>query len=183
MQTSNSTPYGYIYKITNSINGKCYIGQTTNSTEFRWKKYKRFDCAEQPKIYHALKKYGQETFTYETLDVATNQEELNFLEEIYMLCFDSRENGYNIKEGGSHGKHSEETKQKISIANRGRKQTEEHRFKLSLSHRSKRNPLSEETKLKISHSKRGYKFSEEHLKNMSISRMGKSHPHKGHIKQ
>lgn len=178
MQTSNLTPFGYIYKITNPINGKCYIGQTTNLPEYRWKKYKRLDCANQTKLYNALKKYGPHIFIYEMFDnSATTQEELDFLENSYILCFDSRENGYNIKEGGSYGKHSIETKHKISNLLKGRKCTEIHKHNLSLSHKGKRKPLSEETKLKISLSKRSYKFTPDHLKNMSIVRIGKPHPH------
>lgn len=208
MQTLNSTPYGYIYKITNPINGKCYIGQTTDKPKNRWYSYKTLRCEKQTKLYNALKKYGPETFSYEMFDdTASSQEELDFLEESYMLCFNSRENGYNIREGGSHGKMSNESKQKMSIAKTGSHHTIEtkqkmsesrkgngsyfykkhfsdtHRLKLSLSHKGKRQPLSEETKHKISNAKRKYIFSPEHLKNMSISRKGKPHPHKGNSKQ
>ncbi|MDD4389685.1 MAG: NUMOD3 domain-containing DNA-binding protein [Eubacteriales bacterium] len=117
MQTSNSTPYGYIYKITNPVNNKCYIGQTTNTPKERWYCYKNLNCKDQPKLYNALKKYGSDTFVYEIFDdTASDQEELDFLEESYMLCFNSRENGYNIKEGGSRGKHSPETCKKKSEA-------------------------------------------------------------------
>ena len=195
MQTSNSTPYGYIYKITNPINGKCYIGQTTNLPEYRWKKYKRLECKGQFKIYNALKKYGPNIFTYTSLDTAANQEELDFLEETYILCFDSRESGYNIKEGGSNGKHSSETKQKISKALKGHKQSEAHRIKNIKGHIGIK--LSEEAKQKLSIAFKGNKYSlgyrhsketKEKMKQSHIgikmsetSRINNSKAHLGHV--
>ncbi|MDD4389679.1 MAG: NUMOD3 domain-containing DNA-binding protein [Eubacteriales bacterium] len=132
MQTSNSTPYGYIYKITNPINGKCYIGQTTRNVQKRWKLYKNLQCVDQPKLYNALKKYGPENFIYEIFDdTSSNQEELNFLEESYILCLDSIDRGYNGKEGGSSGKLPLEVKHKISLALSGKQKSKEHIKNLS----------------------------------------------------
>lgn len=56
MQINSSLSFGYIYKITNPINGKCYIGQTINHPKHRWRKYKNLKCIDQPKLYNALKK-------------------------------------------------------------------------------------------------------------------------------
>lgn len=114
--------YGFIYKITNTVNNKCYIGQTIQNPYKRFQKYKTLQCITQPKIYRAIKKYGPSNFIYDIIDdTASNQDELNFLEEIYILCFDSREFGYNSKEGGNAGgKSSLETRQKISRATSGK---------------------------------------------------------------
>ena len=52
-----------IYKITNRINGKVYIGQTRMSLNVRWWHHcNRKDC---PALHHAIKKYGAENFTVE----------------------------------------------------------------------------------------------------------------------
>ena len=155
MQTENLKPYGYIYKITNKLNGKCYIGQTIHFEE-RIKKYKKLNVKGQPKIYRALKKYGVDSFTFELFDTAPDQLTLDFLEDIYVRCFDSIEYGYNQKPGGGNKvAFTEEIKKKISDAQRGqnsvwfgRKHTEEEKRKISLSHKGKKH--TEETKQKMS---------------------------------
>jgi hypothetical protein len=48
-------PYGYIYKITNKLNGKCYIGQTTLTVQERWNKYAHLQCKCQIKLYRISK--------------------------------------------------------------------------------------------------------------------------------
>ena len=60
---------GYIYKITNLINQKAYIGKTINSISERWKEHKR-DCkrfSNRP-LYRALNKYGIDNFKVELVE-------------------------------------------------------------------------------------------------------------------
>jgi group I intron endonuclease len=151
MQTENSRiPHGYIYKITNKLNGKCYIGQTVDITR-RFNQYKKFQCKHQPKLYNALKKYNIDSFTFELFDTAVDSETLDFLEETYIACFDSVDRGYNCIPGGHvtnsmKGKHhTEESKRKISNQKQG---TKNHNFG---------KPRSGEEKLKMSESQKGYK--------------------------
>lgn len=77
--------YGYIYKITNNINSKVYIGQTTRTVEARFQEHLH-SCTQKAKatmhLYSAMKLYGKEKFKVETIDSAESQEELN-KKEIY----------------------------------------------------------------------------------------------------
>ena len=89
---------GYIYKITNKVNGKSYIGQTRNSVEFRWRQHYK---AHDNKYFHrAIDKYGKENFIVETLeecDIA----DLDSREIYYIDKYDTFNNGYNMTKGGS----------------------------------------------------------------------------------
>lgn len=183
MQTENAIqlkPYGYIYKVTNNFNGKCYIGQSIDRPEEgRWKAYKRLNCKKQHKLYNTLKKNGPENFIYEIIATGFDKTNLDFLEDTYEICYDSINNGYNIRRGGSHGKHSEETKQKMSISskgnkgNLGRKFTEEHKGKLSNARKGfKPSTLSIE---KSAAGHRGIKYSDEIRQKLSESHKGFKH--------
>jgi len=127
-----------IYKITNSINSKVYIGQTIETLEKRWRRHtwnstiKRNAMA----ITNAIIKYGKENFIIEQIDTAISIEELNEKEVLYIKEYNSiSPNGYNLKDGGNNRKLSEETKLKISISNKGKKVSDETRKKLSESHK------------------------------------------------
>lgn len=92
----------YIYKITNTINNKVYIGKTVESIEERWKEhchdYKRHRCEKRP-LYNAMNKYGIENFTIAEIE----QCDLSILNEreIYWIkFFNSYETGYNATKGG-----------------------------------------------------------------------------------
>jgi group I intron endonuclease len=111
--------FGYIYKHTNKINKKVYIGQTTEVPERRWRKgdknYNSYKtCAA---FYPALLKYTWSAFDSEVLVRASNQETLNKLEEFYIKEYNSlAPNGYNTKEiSDGRGKQAESTKEKISV--------------------------------------------------------------------
>ncbi len=106
----------YMYKITNNINGKVYIGQTMDISK-RWGAHKSFarnDDKPRQYIHHAIAKYGSENFIFEAIATCRNQKDADIIEDQLIQQYDSRnkEKGYNLKAGGSHGEHSEETKQK-----------------------------------------------------------------------
>lgn len=110
--------YGYVYLITNLINGKQYVGQTVRTIK---KRFSIHCSAKKPVISRAIRKHGRENFIVQELAVAYNQEELNFLEGLYMSWFNTlAPNGYNIaKIINGKGKHSEESKEKMkTIRNR-----------------------------------------------------------------
>ena len=67
---------GYIYKITNLINNKLYIGQTTKSLEWRWLKHQKDSITYKhhldTKFARAIRKYGVDNFKIELLETLTN---------------------------------------------------------------------------------------------------------------
>lgn len=97
--------YGIIYKTTNLINNKIYIGQTTRTSILDY-----FGSGNY--IKNAIKKYGKGNFTREILEGCINQEELDKKEKFWIAKLNPE---YNIDLGGiGAGKMSEETKIKIS---------------------------------------------------------------------
>jgi hypothetical protein len=91
-----------IYKHTNKINGKCYIGQTCQDPEKRWGKNGNGYKNKHKKFWNAIKKYGWDNFIHEILYVDLTAEEANRLERLLIEKFNSIKNGYNISEGGSN---------------------------------------------------------------------------------
>ena len=90
----------YIYKITNKINGKCYIGQTTDyNRRFREHKSLGYDSKEKDKaLYLAFKKYGIENFDFEVIEDKTVN--YNEREKYWIAYYNAYTNGYNMTEGG-----------------------------------------------------------------------------------
>ncbi len=113
--------YGVIYILINKINSKCYVGQTTRSFNTRIAEYQQLKCKNQIFLYNAIKKHSFDNFTFQILAKAENQNQLNELESFYIDAFDSIKNGYNLKEGGSNGKHSFLSKNKMSLSHLGSK--------------------------------------------------------------
>jgi group I intron endonuclease len=92
----------FIYKITNKINGKNYVGQTTTSINNRFIQHVRYN--KFGILHKAINKYGSENFTIEEIDGANSQSELNYLETHYIYKYESlAPSGYNLKEGGKAG--------------------------------------------------------------------------------
>lgn len=104
-----------VYKHTNRINGKIYIGITCNKPEYRWGKdgngYKN-----NLHFINAINKYGWENFKHEILKAGLSKEQAEFLEIDLIREANSTnpEYGYNIAPGGNAM--SDETKSKISNA-------------------------------------------------------------------
>lgn len=114
--------HGYIYKHTNKLNGKTYVGQTWQDPDRRWRKSGINSYKNQQAFYNALKKYGWDTFESELIVAAFNELDLNYLEEYFINQYNSVvPNGYNLK-SYSEGKetHSELTKSLISEKKKGK---------------------------------------------------------------
>lgn len=126
-----------VYKITNKVNNKVYIGITSKGISARWKEH--IYSAEHGcpfKLHNAIRKYGKENFSIELIDFCNSWEELTEKEQYYISEYKSLQDeyGYNMTEGGdgTFGRcHTEETKEKIRQKAIGREVTEATRLKLS----------------------------------------------------
>lgn len=182
-------PYGLIYKITNLINGKSYIGQTIKEVKYRWREHvNEANTRARFPLHKAIKKYGPENFNIEIICYCPNQVELNYKEKENTDYFNAwiGKGGYTCKAGDGIGSVSEETKKKHSVASTGRKHSEESKKKASLSKLGDKNPnfgkpLTEETKRKMSLSSRGHKKSEETRKRIALAKIGDKNPNFGKI--
>lgn len=104
-----------IYKITNLINNKIYIGQTQQLLKKRWARHKSnsryIGCSA---ISDAIRKYGKENFIIEQIDFTSKLEELTIKEIYWMKHYNSlAPNGYNLIEEGVSRKVTEKTKIKM----------------------------------------------------------------------
>lgn len=102
---------GVIYKHTNKINQKSYIGQTINIPQYRWNHGEGYK--DSPLFYNAIQKYGWDNFTHEIIESGIPVNNLNE-REIYWINFyktNDRRYGYNLTTGGT-GKLTEEQLEK-----------------------------------------------------------------------
>lgn len=172
--------YGIIYKATNVINGKSYIGQSIHFN-IRLGQHKRRSKYEDTLLYRAIRKYGWENFKWEILYKNIPEEMLNVAEICAIYVHDTFYSGYNNTLGGEDNpaKYSE-VKKKISQALKGRKHTEEHKKHNSESRKGK--PLSPESVEKGRLSRIGRKHSEETKQKQRQWHLGHRHTKESCIK-
>jgi len=135
--------HGIIYKATNTLNGKVYIGQTTQPLNERKRhhKYMSLKGDRRTPFQIALLDEGFDNFTWKQRDTFNNAEELTAKEKHWVAFYKANDPqyGYNITGGGIAAKHTEETKRKISRIVKGRKVSEETRRKISEGNKGKHN--------------------------------------------
>jgi group I intron endonuclease len=169
---------GYIYKITNIISNKCYIGETKkNNPESRWNEHKSkikkgIGC---PALQDAIKKYGIEKFKFEILIICFDEDRYRFEKEYIKKYNSISPNGYNLTPGGEGGgfygkKHNIISKDKIKKSLTEIYTDSELRKKISC--RNKIIMNSENMKLKI---KEGMKNSEKYKNTKKGNINGRKH--------
>tara|TARA_R110000782_G_C14669905_1_gene398861 strand:- start:40 stop:696 length:657 start_codon:yes stop_codon:yes gene_type:complete len=108
-----------IYKVTNKVIGKVYIGQTCKQLDERKRAhYKSSRLGSTTHFHRALSKYGVSHFDWEELVVCNSKEELNELERKFINEYDSFKNGYNMTLGGDGG---DTISMKLDASNQGAK--------------------------------------------------------------
>ena len=151
---------GSIYKITNTVNGKAYIGQTRQDAE-KTRIRDHFTGRGNEGISDDLAKYGKDAFTYEILHDGIIPEFLDTLEKEVIAKFNTvSPHGYNLRAGGGGGSPSLETRRKISESLKGK-------------------TFSKETCRKLSEAAQGRKLSEETRRKLSEANIGENHPNYG----
>lgn len=166
-----------VYLITNLINSKQYVGQTTQSLEKRWRRHcwKSTSKNSMP-ICQAISKYGKENFTIQILIYCSSQRRLNEQELFYTNELKTwSPNGYNLRAGDGRGSMSLETKNKIAAANTGKKRSIKARQNMSNAHKGK--TLSLEQRQKISNANKGSNnsFYGKHHTQESIDKFSKTY--------
>lgn len=133
----------FIYKITNKINHKFYIGKTIGDINKRFNRHCRLS-SKCLKLSAAIRKYGREYFSIECIDTAEDMEQLNQKEIFWIKHLRAVELGYNLTYGGEGGIPTKETVEKISKSKRGKKLSDSTRKKFSeirtghLNHKAKK---------------------------------------------
>jgi group I intron endonuclease len=104
-----------LYRITNTINNKIYIGQAADLSK-RWSDHRRAVRLSKPTqvIHHAMIKYGIENFEFDIIASCTNQDDANYTETKLVEQYESHistDKGYNITLGGMNAPKTEAFKQ------------------------------------------------------------------------
>ena len=160
-----------VYKITFKTTGQSYVGQTVKTLTQRWNSHVWTAFNEKEKGYNcflqkAIRKYGPDAFTIETLHICESKEEMDFVETFYISFLNTKApNGYNLTDGGegtlgwipSKGWYDKQRKAKIN-----RKVSEETKRKISETLKGNTNAvgikISEEHRLAISRANKGKKY-------------------------
>ena len=192
--------YGYIYKTTNLVNDKIYIGQK-HSSRFLGQSY----LGSGKRLKDAIKHYGKENFKVELLEEIESKELMDE-REIYWISYyhaTNKEIGYNLSEGGNvnrtlvgennpfYGKNfSKETLQHLSEVRKGKRyrprtlaerEYMSNKMKGRVITQEARDKLRENAKINPNYGMRGKHCSNETKEKLRLAHLGKSHKSKGYI--
>lgn len=187
---------GIIYRITNTVNEKCYVGMTKRTLYERWSDHV-YQASRVKKYYHylhnAIRKYGKDVFVCEVLEQTT----IDMMPTREMYWIEKLAPEYNMTQGGDGViKPSLESKEKRASKLRGRPLSAEHRAKLSAALKNRKKDASTRQKMKDMSSRRpnkyyenfrlaqkGKTFTEEHCSKLSAAHKGKrlSSEHRANI--
>lgn len=165
-----------VYCITNSCNGKMYVGVTCGTLAKRWWTHQR-DSAKGSSVplHRAIRKYGPSVFSLEELFEYPSRDEALEAEKYLIAILGLRSSGgYNASDGGEGGSamrgrtHSPETRARMSAAQRVRVLSDAAKARMSAAPRGR--PRSDATKAKISAALSGRVLSDSHRARIAASR-------------
>jgi len=125
---------GEVYLLTNLVNLKYYVGATCRGLQYRLEEH----CEEsvggsRRTIMNAIRKYGKENFIIELLSTASNLQDLNNLERIWINLLQAMDNGYNMHTGGRlGGRFSEQARKNLSLSHQGKTLSSQHKEKIRI---------------------------------------------------
>lgn len=133
-----------IYKIINKVNNKFYIGKSVNSAQIRFSQHIHAAIKSKKsnnRFYNAIRKYGKDNFYFEILEQNIPSELLNDKEKLWISKLNPHYNSTIGGEGTSGFKFSNEQKLKMSLNRKGKKHTDETIEKLRLANLGEKNPM------------------------------------------
>lgn len=158
----------FVYLITNTVNGKRYVGQHSgNDLQKYWKRniiWALHNQGQKRCLYAAIRKYGSESFEIKPLVIVGTKQDMDYYETSLIAGLNTKSpNGYNLTDGGEgtpgHSV-SEEGRRKMSLKSKGRPS------------KLKGTVKSEESNRKNSESHKGKALSEEHRRRISLAQLG-----------
>lgn len=174
----------HIYKITNKINNKIYIGQTVQKPKKRWQQHVK--CSEKNSnqiIHRALKYHGIENFEFKLIACCKTFEDANHLETLFVSELKTLiPNGYNLTLGGKNAPKTKKWREEASKSKKGHKnpmfgkpRSDLEKQKMSLAqkgnlHHGFGKPRTETTKNLISKKLKGRIFSDVHKEKLSLNK-------------
>lgn len=154
----------FLYKITNTITNKCYIGWTSKTVDQRWNQHitDALNFRDNRKFYNAIRKYGKDSWQIETLSEVESNDEAKTKEIELIEQFQSYSRGYNATRGGDGNNGiimSLESNEARSRAlkgipknydrMKGKSHSEETKEKISKAHKGMKKPWVNHTKEQI----------------------------------
>lgn len=135
-----------VYLITNTVNGKKYVGQSAKTSAYRWKQHLWASRRDDGYALHnAIRKYGEKSFLIEVLFKVSSKEEMDRLEcdSIYLYSSHDPKHGYNLTKGGDGTfgyRHTDSTKQVLSSIKKGISHSPETRARMIASQKKSYSP-------------------------------------------
>jgi len=183
MTTHSLSQKSGIYKITNTVNQKIYIGSAIDiKRRFRQHKERLLKGNHHSrKMQRSFQKYGIDSFVFEVLEYVFDKSDLLKREQFYMDTMNPfDDNGFNNERiaGSKLGcKHTEETKKKMSMASKGKPKTKEHGKNISQGLKGKKK--STEHVRKLAEARKGHIKSDETRAKLSLALKGMPSKRKG----
>ena len=174
MAEADSRPYGLIYRVTNRVTGRVYIGQTIMTLKERWKGHR--GAGKSSRLWLSIQAHGREAFDIEQIDFAHCKRDLDELEIKYIEMYRSTDPayGYNFERGGSGQPKSKESVAAGAEKLRGRSLTDEHKKNISIAKAGVKQTREQIEKMRAA--KIGYKHTAEARQRMSLASIGKRMP-------